>query len=382
MLNHRKAALTVMLMLATSSWTTMVPSPASAAVDLGNVTIADSGWRYNMTVMREQAKTIPAKATQYQYYLTKNNVTDEYVAAYAAAVAAKYSTGTPAEPAAPGGSTNSGTPAQDPILGGIEVTNSGWRYNMTIMREQAKTIPAKATQYQDYLVKNKVTDAYVVAYAAALAIKYPSGSNGGGTDSGGQPGGTTGGSEPPFTPDPILGGIEILNAGLRFNLTVLREQGKYSSAKQAQYVYYRDRNHFTDAYVDAYAAAVAAKFNPDDVGKDISVTKKPGFTIYRGFRYVGLPSLANCGVSEDIRILYNEELFTTSNRSQPDINRLKTRVIPDLLKRNVSYVVIDIEHWDPVAEMDKLITVVRTLKEGVPRGREYQDEVRLLHAAT
>ena len=351
MSNRKAAANAAAVFLFALSLVAVLPADAQAAVDLGNVTIAQSGWRYNLTIMREQAKTIPAKADQYQYYLNKNHITDEYVVAYAAAVAAKFGSGTAA---APPSTSNNFTP--DPILNGIEIRNEGWRYNLTIMREQAKTVPSKAAQYQGYLAQFKVTDAYIAAYAAAVAAKFPADSGGGGGSGGG---GST------FTPDPILNGIEIRNTGWRYNLTVLKKQGQFSADKQATYIYYRDRNHVTDAYVDAYAAAVAALFNPDDVGKDITVTKKSGFTIYRGFRYVGLPSLANCGLSEDIRILYPEELFATSNRDQPDLDRLKTRVIPNLLKRNVTYVVIDIEQWDAVAEMDKLITVIRTLKEGV-----------------
>ena len=54
-------------------------------------------------------------------------------------------------------------------LDDVPIKNSGWRYNMTIMREQAKTDTFKAKQYKFYLEKNKITDAYVAAYAAAVA---------------------------------------------------------------------------------------------------------------------------------------------------------------------------------------------------------------------
>jgi hypothetical protein len=262
-------------MLASAALTVAVPSVTLAAVDLGNVVIAQEGWRYNLTIMREQAKTSAFKAQQYQYYLTKLRVTDEYIVAYAAAVAEKFGTSSP--PPSPPPPPPPPPPAVDPILGNVEIRNEGWRYNLTIMKVQAQ----------------------------------------------------------------------------------------YSAAKAAEYVYYRDKNRVTDAYVDAYARAVAAKFNPDDVSKDIVVTKKPGFKIYRGFRFKEMPTYANCGLSEELKILYEEELFGTASKAVPNISLLQTKVIPSLLKRNPKYVVIDIEHWDPIAEMDKLITVIRTLKQGV-----------------
>ncbi|WP_159718346.1 hypothetical protein [Geminicoccus flavidas] len=93
-----------------------------------------------------------------------------------------------------------------------------------------------------------------------------------------------------------------------------------------------------------------------------------------------MPSLANCGLSTDIRIVYHDELFGGASKNVPNVSHLKSKIVSDLLRRNVTYVMIDIEHWNPVTEMAKLITVVvRTLKEGV-RGREHQDAVRLLHA--
>lgn len=52
------------------------------------------------------------------------------------------------------------------------VAQAGWRYNLTILREQAKSSAVKAKQYNSYLVKLDVDDAYVVAYAAALATKF------------------------------------------------------------------------------------------------------------------------------------------------------------------------------------------------------------------
>ncbi|WP_222184157.1 hypothetical protein [Geminicoccus harenae] len=370
---------------------------------LKGIEVSNSGWRYNMTIIREQARTSSFKAQQYADYLAKHKITDAYVVAYAKAVAAKFGTPMPSEPAAspnPPAATPAPAPTptpapaptpnqpgsptfvQDPILNGIEVHNAGWRYNMTIIREQARTSSFKAQQYAEYLAKHKITDAYVVAYAKALAAKF-------GTPLPSEPA-TSPQPEPPAAPpasaptptpppaqtpnqpgsptfvqDPILNGIEVSNSGWRYNLTVMKKLGEYSAERQATYEYWRDKNRVTDAYVDAYAAAVAQKYNPDDVGKDITVTRKPNFTVYRGFRYHGMPSLANCGLSTDIRILYHDELFGGASKNVPNVSHLKNKIVPDLLRRNVTYVMIDIEHWNAVTEMDKLITVVRTLKEGV-----------------
>ncbi|WP_027134601.1 hypothetical protein [Geminicoccus roseus] len=182
------AAISAALFLGLSVSLMVGPTAAWGAVSLGNVVIDTSGWRYNMTVMREQAKTDPFKAEQYAYYLDKMNVTDEYIVAYAAAVDAKFNGGSSAE-------SGSGF-VPDPILGNAVIDTSGWRYNMTVMREQAKTDPFKAEQYAAYLVKMNVTDAYVAAYAAAVEAMFGSGSgtpNDGGS-TGGSTGGNTGGS--------------------------------------------------------------------------------------------------------------------------------------------------------------------------------------------
>jgi hypothetical protein len=249
-----------------------------------------------------------------------------------------------------------GAPVQAAVdLGSAPIANTGWRYTLVVMREQAKTITAKAVQYLSYLEKYQLTDEWVVAYAAAVSEVY-------GTPLATGPTPSPLPSDPSI--DPILGNTEIFKSGWRYNLTVLKEQGKYSAAKQAEYEMYRDRNGVTDAYVDAYAKAVAAKF-PEDAVTAPPPAKKPYFKIYRGFRYTGMPSFANCGLSEYMRILYNPELFGGATTDVPNVAHLQTKIVPMLLKENKQYVVIDIEHWDPILEMDKLITVVRTLKQGV-----------------
>ena len=396
----RRAAVAAVSLLVCAYISAIAIQPALAAVDLGNVEIRNEGWRYNMTVIREQAKTSAFKAQQYADYLVKYKITDEYVVAYAKAVAAKFGTGssstgngsqtsTGSSSSANGGTTTD--PLANPLLKGVEIRNEGWRYNMTVIREQAKTSAFKAQQYADYLAKYKITDEYVVAYAKAVAAKFGtggasagsgnqsstgnsgSGSSGGNSGSSGSNTGTSGsgsgsgngGAITDPLASPLLKGVEIRQDGWRYNLTVMKKLGEYSASKRADYIYYRDKNRVTDAFVDAYAAAVAAKFNPDDVGKDIKVTKKSGFVIYQGFRYHGMPNLSSCGLSTDIRILYQDELFGGASKSTPNASHLKNKVVPDLLKRNVTYVMIDIEHWNAVTEMDKLITVVRTLKEGV-----------------
>ncbi|WP_157505461.1 hypothetical protein [Geminicoccus roseus] len=241
-------------------------------------------------------------------------------------------------------------------LGNVVIQPSGWRYNLVIMRAAGQTNTYKAEQYLSYLTKYNLTDEWVVAYAAAVAAQYGTAPASGPTP-----------SPLPSDPsiDPILGNTEILKSGWRYQLTVLKEQGKYSAAKQAEYEYYRDRNNVTDAYVDAYAKAVAAKF-PEDAVTAPPPEKKAAFKIFRGFRYTGMPSsFAYCGMSEYMRILYDTELFPGNSKEMPDVAHLQNKIVPTLLKENKQYVVIDIEHWDPILEMDKLITVVRTLKQGV-----------------
>ena len=225
------------------------------------------------------------------------------------------------------------------------------------MRAAGQTNTFKATQYLAYLDKYNLTDEWVVAYAAAVSKKF-------GTPPATGPTPSPLPSDPSI--DPILGNTPIEKSGWRYQLTILKEQGKYSAAKQAEYEMYRDRNNVTDAYVDAYAKAVAEKFPEDAVTAPPPMAAKPYFKIYRGFRYTSMPtSFANCGVSEFMRILYDTELFGGASKEVPNVAHLQTKIVPTLLKENKQYVVIDIEHWDPIDEMDKLITVVRTLKQGV-----------------
>ena len=86
--------------------------------------------------------------------------------------------------------------------------------------------------------------------------------------------------------------------------------------------------------------------------------------IYQGFRYYKMPSFKGCGLST-IKIFYEGELFGSGSRKQPNIKQLKNVIIPQILKNKWEHVVIDIEIWDPVKEMDKLITVARTIREGI-----------------
>ncbi|WP_159718348.1 hypothetical protein [Geminicoccus flavidas] len=170
--------------------------PAYAAVDLDNVEIRNQGRRYNMTVIREQTRTSSFKAQQYAEYLAKHKFTDEYVVAYAKALAAKFGTPMPSESAA--------SP-----------------------RPQAcAACPAPAP-------------------APAPAPTPPPASTPNPPD------------KPAFVQAPILNGIEVSNLGWRYNLTVIKKFGEYSAERQATSEYWRDRNRVTDANVHAYAAAVA-----------------------------------------------------------------------------------------------------------------------------
>ena len=249
-------------------------------------------------------------------------------------------------------------PAQTAVdLGSAPIANTGWRYNLVVMRAAGQTNAFKAEQYLSYLDKYKLTDEWVVAYAAAVSAQF-------GTPLATGPTPSPLPSDP--TIDPILGTTPIEKSGWRYRLTVLKEEGKYSTAKQTEYEKYRDQNKVTDAYVDAYAKAVAAKFPEDAVTAPPPAAKKPYFKFYRGFRYTGMPSsFANCGISEFMRILYVEELFGGAAKDVPNTAHLQNKVIPTLLKEDKQYVVIDIEHWDPITEMDKLISVIRTIKSGV-----------------
>lgn len=177
-------------------------------------------------------------------------------------------------------------------------------------------------------------------------------------------------------------------AGKWDNLVVMREKAKTDAFKKTQYAYYLDKYGITDADVVAYgqkagaiplvtppAPAVLPAPLPTDpalVGDGtVQLPEVPpvgtngrSWRMFRGFRYQGMPDLAGCGL-ESIKILYQGELFGTGSRARPNIAQLKGKVVPALLKADPEYVVIDIEHWDEVTEIDKLITVVRTLKQAV-----------------
>jgi hypothetical protein len=86
--------------------------------------------------------------------------------------------------------------------------------------------------------------------------------------------------------------------------------------------------------------------------------------IFQGFRYHKMPSLKGCGLST-IKIFYHGELFGGKSLSQPNISQLKNVVVPQILKNKWDYVVIDIEAWDEIKEMDKLITAMKTIRDGV-----------------
>jgi hypothetical protein len=268
-----------------------IPKTSLAGISLGNVPVANSGWRYNMTVMREQAKTDSFKAKQYKYYLDKHNLTDAWVVAYAAAVDAKYNGSSSANPKS--GSSSGSSSSGSVKLGNVPIANSGWRYNMTVMREQAKTSSFKAKQYKEYLSKHKLTDAWVVAYAAAVDAKY------------------NGSSSAPS------------NAS----------SGSNSNSNSSS-------------------------------GSNNEISGGGRKPIYNGFRYFKMPSFAGCGLSS-IKIFYDNELFGSGSKSKPNISQLKNVVIPLILKNDWKYVVIDIEHWDTFKEMDKLITVAKTIRDGI-----------------
>ncbi|HEX2529693.1 MAG TPA: hypothetical protein VHL31_25820 [Geminicoccus sp.] len=182
------------------------------------------------------------------------------------------------------------------------VAQSGWRYNLTVMREQAKTSSAKAAQYAGYLTKLDVDDAYVVAYAAALAAKF------GGTPP----------TEPPVTP-PSNGGT-----------------GETPPTEPT---------------------------DPPDNGGNTGARKH----VYQGFRYNKMPNFAGCGLSS-LKIFYEGELFGGKSKSQPNISQLKNVIVPQILKKKWDYVVIDIEVWDEITEMDKLILAMKTIRDGVRAG--------------
>ncbi|WP_159715872.1 hypothetical protein, partial [Geminicoccus flavidas] len=86
--------------------------------------------------------------------------------------------------------------------------------------------------------------------------------------------------------------------------------------------------------------------------------------IFEGFRYNKKPNLKGCGLST-IKIFYEGELFGGKSKSKPNISQLKNVIVPQILKKKWDYVVIDIEVWDEIKEMDKLITAMKTIRDGV-----------------
>ena len=189
-------------------------------------------------------------------------------------------------------------------------------------------------------------------------------------------------------------------AGKWDNLVVMREKAKTDAFKKTQYAYYLDKYGITDADVVAYgvsAGTISASSSNNNSSSsnnssnnsssnnsssnnsssnnsssnnssNSSSSNGGSWKMFKGFRYNSMPSLANCGVDSNIKILYVNELFGSGSRSQPNVSLLKNTVAKNLLKTNPAFVVIDIEHWDQYAEMDKFITVVRTLKEAVRAG--------------
>ena len=267
-------------------------------------------------------------------------------------------------------------------LGGAPITKGGWRYNLIVMREQAKTNSSKAKQYDYYLKRNKVTDAYVVAYAAAVTAKYGGSSSAASSSSSGNGSSSSSSSASSSKSNSaLLGNVSIAKGGWRYNLTVMREQAKTSSSKAKQYDYYLKRNKVTDAYVGAYAAAVEAKFgggssspsksadsasSPDPASNDVASSKPRGGKkpVFQAFRYNKMPSFAGCGLSS-LKVFYHGEIFGSGSKSQPNISQLKNVVIPQIVSKKYQYAVIDIEVWDPIREMDKLVTVMKTIRDGV-----------------
>ena len=274
---------------------------AFGGVSLGNAPIAKGGWRYNLTIMREQAKTDKSKAKQYSYYLKRNHVTDAYIVAYGAAVEKKYggasSSGSKSSSSSTKSSSNSS--ANSAILGSVNIAQSGWRYNMVGLREQAKTNSSKAKQYGYYLKKMKVTDAYIAAYGAAVDAKFGGGAKANSSDSGSSTN---------------SGGSSRSNGGLE----------EVSSSKSLG-------------------------------------GRKP---VFQGFRYNKMPNLSGCGLTS-LKIFYHTEIFGSGSKSKPNISQLKNVVIPQILKKRYQYAVLDIEVWDPVREMDKLIAVAKTVRDGI-----------------
>ena len=94
------------------------------------------------------------------------------------------------------------------------------------------------------------------------------------------------------------------------------------------------------------------------------VLNKP---IFDAFRYRTKPTVEGCGLNT-IKIFYPWELFGSAPRSQPNLNQIKNVVVPQILSHHWNYVVIDIEHWDPILEMDKYIAVMRTIRNEVRAG--------------
>jgi hypothetical protein len=86
--------------------------------------------------------------------------------------------------------------------------------------------------------------------------------------------------------------------------------------------------------------------------------------VYEGFRYNKKPNLSGCGLST-IKIFYEGELFGGKSKSKPNIAQLKNVIVPQILKKKWDYVVIDIEVWDEIKEMDKLILAMKTIRDGV-----------------
>jgi hypothetical protein len=95
-----------------------------------------------------------------------------------------------------------------------------------------------------------------------------------------------------------------------------------------------------------------------------SVAEAKDKPIYDGFRYHKKPNVSGCGL-DTIKIFYETELFGGKSKSKPNITQLKKVIIPQILKKKWKYVVIDIEVWDSFKEMDKLITVMKTIRDGV-----------------
>ena len=91
--------------------------------------------------------------------------------------------------------------------------------------------------------------------------------------------------------------------------------------------------------------------------------------IWWSWKFEAMPSLDGCGLSF-LRTLPPIYMFPKdSDRKEPDLDFVRRHAVEEIRERGHERVVLNIEHWDEVTEIDKYVAVARVVKEALPTVR-------------